>query len=96
MPTPPLLRSAFAGAITAAVAWTAPAFAEGSSGTTRDSVTGWHCLTPFCDTLLVPGTGCLCQKQNPGETRLSRLRFTCIPPSGSQQGCPLPRGIGGG
>lgn len=75
---------------------TGPASAQnGFAGTTRDPVTGWHCVTPFCDTLLMPGTRCLCQKNNPNETRLARLRFTCIPPTGSGQGCPLPRGFGG-
>lgn len=71
-----------------------PALAE-SGGETRDMVTGWRCISHGCDTLIMPGTRCLCQKINPGETRLSRLRLTCIPPSGSPYGCPLPKGVAG-
>jgi hypothetical protein len=90
------LRRVLVAAAALACLSTGPASAQnGFAGTTRDPVTGWHCVTPFCDTLIMPGTRCLCQKHNPNETRLARLRFTCIPPTGSQQGCPLPRGVGG-
>lgn len=71
-----------------------PALAE-SGGETRDMVTGWRCVSHSCDTLLMPGTRCLCQKINTAETRLSRLRLTCVPPTGSPYRCPLPKGIGG-
>jgi hypothetical protein len=46
-------------------------------GDVTDSVSGYPCITPFCDTVRIPGTDCLCQKQNPNEQRLERLRFTC-------------------
>lgn len=92
------MRIAGPAAIAAFASLAAAGTASGQGGfvgTTRDPVTGWHCVTPFCDTLLMPGTRCLCQKQNPGETVLSRLKLICIPPRAGQA-CPLPRGFGGG
>ena len=69
----------------AAVALIALASAAPAVGQTGDSyvgeqvdpVSGYPCVTPFCDTVRLPGTDCLCQKQNPNEQRLQNLRFTC-------------------
>ncbi len=67
------------------------AFAQSSShGPTSDSVTGWRCINPFCDTIVQPKTQCLCQKNNPNETVASRLSLTCVPPRAGQS-CPAPR-----
>jgi len=43
----------------------------------RDDVTGYLCVTPGCDVLRLPGNECLCTKDNPAETRLSRLKLSC-------------------
>ena len=67
------------------------AIAQSSShGPTSDSVTGWRCINPFCDTIVQPRTQCLCQKNNPNETVASKLSLTCIPPRAGQS-CPVPR-----
>lgn len=50
-----------------------------------DPVSGYPCVTPFCDTVRLPGTDCLCQKQNPNEQRLQNLRFTCTDMTTRQQ-----------
>lgn len=42
-----------------------------------DMVTGFRCVTPACDTLRMPDTDCICQKQNAGERDLSRLKLVC-------------------
>lgn len=69
---------------------------NGFVGDVNDPVTGWRCVTPFCDTLLMPKTQCLCQKLNPTERTLSKLKLKCVPPRrDSPQACTLPRGFGG-
>lgn len=58
----------------------APAFAqEGASyaGESVDPVTGYRCLTPFCDAVALPDSDCVCQKVNPNETRRDRLELAC-------------------
>ncbi|MEX0408929.1 hypothetical protein ABGN05_25140 [Aquibium sp. LZ166] len=67
------------------------AFAQsGGHGSNTDSVTGWRCINPFCDTIVQPKTRCLCQKNNPNETVASKLSLTCVPPRAGQT-CPAPR-----
>ena len=57
-------------------------------GDTKDPVTGYPCATRFCDTIRLPNTDCLCQKENPTETRLQNLRLTSIDMTTRQQ-CPV-------
>ena len=55
-----------------------------------DPVTGYICVTPFCDLLRLPQSNCLCQKENPGERRLTRLRLTCSTrEAGAWVACPV-------
>ena len=54
-------------------------------GDTKDPVTGYPCATRFCDTIRLPNTDCLCQKEHPNETRLQNLRLTCIDMTTRQQ-----------
>lgn len=96
----PLSRSvvrATIAALAALIINTAPASAQsGFVGNVNDPVTGWRCVTPFCDTIRMPRTDCLCQKLNPTEKSLSRLRLKCVPPRRDpQNACALPRGFGG-
>lgn len=57
-----------------------PAHAQGGGhGPNVDDVTGWRCITPFCDVIIQPVTRCLCRKDNPNETVASRVRLTCLP-----------------
>lgn len=87
-----------AAAAFAAVMFNAtPVWAQSSFvGDVNDPVTGWHCVTPFCDTIRMPRTDCMCQKLNPTEKSLSRLRLKCVPPRRDpQNACTLPRGFGG-
>ena len=56
----------------------------------RDMVTNYLCVTPACDVLRLPGANCICTKDNPGETRLSRLKLTCLAKEGGQWvACPV-------
>ena len=43
----------------------------------RDDVTGYLCVTPGCDVVRLPQTKCLCQKENPAERDLRKLKLTC-------------------
>ena len=58
-----------------------PAYA----GDAYDPVTGYRCVTPFCDTVVLPNTGCLCRKLNPDETRRDKVRYSCIDMKTRQQ-----------
>lgn len=61
-----------------------------SNATERDHVTGFLCTTPSCDTLRLPGTRCICKKENPMEENLSRLRLTCYTSVGLRwEACPV-------
>lgn len=61
----------------------------------RDEVTGWLCVTPGCDVLRPPGNRCICTKDNPWETKLSRLRLTCSKrENGAWVACPTEPGNG--
>ena len=58
----------------------APASAQDGpayAGESVDPVTGYRCVTPFCDTIVLPDSNCLCQKLNPNETRRSDLELKC-------------------
>ena len=67
-----------AALLLAAFSTAAAAQAEANyAGESVDPVTGYQCVTPFCDTVVLPGTDCLCQKANPNETRREDVRFTC-------------------
>ncbi len=59
-------------------------------GNERDPVTGYLCLTPACDVLRLPQSNCICQKENPSENNLQRLRLTCSTTvNGTWQACPV-------
>lgn len=53
---------------------TSPSVAAGNK---RDEVTGYLCVTSSCDALRLPGNSCICTKDNPWETKLSKLKLTC-------------------
>jgi hypothetical protein len=56
----------------------------------RDAVTGYLCVTPACDVVRLPEANCICQKLNPGELTLSRLRLECYTRSGGAWvACPV-------
>lgn len=62
-----------------ATPFVAPFATAQGHGPTVDDVTGWRCISPFCDVVIQPVTRCLCRKDNPGETVATRLRLTCLP-----------------
>lgn len=45
--------------------------------THRDFVTGYLCADPACSALYLPRSKCICQKLNPGETELRKLKLRC-------------------
>lgn len=56
----------------------------------RDSVTGYLCVDPGCATLRLPRSKCLCQKQNPWEQDVRKLRLKCSVVSfGAVSPCPV-------
>ena len=57
----------------------AQVFPDGRGGPaySHDLVTGYQCVDNTCTVLRLPGTNCICTKQNPGEQNLSRLRLSC-------------------
>jgi len=74
---------AFAGLLAAAGALMASAPAQAferfpNSGGGRDTVSGYLCVGTDCDTLRLPGTDCLCTKDNPAEMDFRKLRLTCV------------------
>ena len=76
-------RLAFAGLLAAAGAVTTIAHADArdrfpNSGGGRDMVSGYLCVGNDCDTLRLPGTDCLCTKDNPAEMDFRKLRLTCV------------------
>jgi len=68
-----------AGAAFAAIAFALPGTAQEANyaGESVDPVTGYLCVTPFCDTVVLPDSDCLCQKLNPNETRRADLQLAC-------------------
>ncbi len=56
----------------------------------RDDVTGYLCTDPSCTTLRLPHSKCLCQKQNPWERNVRKLRLKCVVVSfGKVSECPV-------
>ncbi len=56
----------------------------------RDDVTGYLCTDPGCMTLRLPKSKCLCQKQNPWERNVRKLRLKCSVVSfGNVSACPV-------
>lgn len=56
----------------------------------RDDVTGYLCVDPGCTTLRLPDTKCLCQKLNPAERNVRKLRLKCsIVKIGPDDVCPV-------
>jgi hypothetical protein len=89
-------RAAGFAIVTGLVLTTAPSLADSRFPSGRggpdyiDPVTGYVCMTPFCDVLRLPGANCICQKENPGERQLSRLRLTCTTrEAGAWVACPV-------
>lgn len=63
----------------------------------RDQVTGYLCVTPYCDVVRLPDANCICTKDNPAELQLSRLRLTCSTKEGGQWvACPIKPRYGNG
>lgn len=55
-----------------------------------DPVSGYPCISNNCDLLRLPGANCICQKQNPGEQDLSKLRLKCSTREGGRWvACPV-------
>ena len=88
-------RLAFAGLLAAAGAMMVAAPAAASerypnSGGGRDMVSGYLCVGNDCDTLRLPGTDCLCTKDNPAEMDFRKLRLTCVTKQNRQWvACPI-------
>ncbi len=56
----------------------------------RDDVTGYLCFDPGCQTLRLPKSKCLCQKQNPWERDVRKLQLKCSEISfGKVSQCPV-------
>lgn len=56
----------------------------------RDHVTNLLCVTAGCDVLRLPGTQCICRKENPAEQNLSRLKLSCFQSVGLRwEACPV-------
>lgn len=83
-----LAAFALAFSVTGAAAGQFPG--SGGPAYHRDLVSGYPCVTNFCDVLRLPGTRCICTKQNPGEQNLSRLRLACYTrEAGNWVACPV-------
>jgi hypothetical protein len=55
-----------------------------------DPVTGYHCVTNSCDVVRLPDAYCICEKVNPGEQVLSRLKLACYTKeAGHWTSCPV-------
>lgn len=93
MPATIIRVVAIAGLFAACAAGAARAQDAGGAayaGDAYDPVSGYRCVTPFCDTVALPGTSCLCQKLNPNETRRENVRYACTDMKSRQQ-CDAPR-----
>lgn len=77
--------AALAGA-TLVLPASADMFPDGRGGPaySHDLVTGYQCVDNGCTVLRLPGTDCICTKQNPSEQNLSRLRLICRTREGGQ------------
>lgn len=86
-----MMRSTLLPVLAAAlVALSAPAAPASESyvGEQVDPVSGYPCVTPFCDVVRIPGTDCLCTKSNPSEQRRARLELVCTDMR-TRQSCPI-------
>jgi hypothetical protein len=86
---------AVAGALAAVLCLSAlPAKAQDwSMGSTpdRDHLTGLLCFDTYCGFVRLPNTDCVCQKMNPGTTRISEVVLKCSTKEGGQWvACPVP------
>jgi hypothetical protein len=80
-----MFRSVLMSAAILALALPAAAQDSGSGcGNSTDRVSGYRCVEESCITVRIPDTNCICQKQNPGETRLSQLRLKCTTKEGGE------------
>lgn len=56
----------------------------------HDPVTGYLCTTTNCNVVRIPNAYCICEKINPGEQRLSRLKLACYTKTaGHWVSCPV-------
>jgi hypothetical protein len=56
----------------------------------RDTVTGYLCASVNCNVVRLPNANCICEKVNPGEQRLSRLKLACYTKTGGHWvSCPV-------
>ena len=89
------LRAVALGAVLAigslpASAQVFPSPSERGPSNHLDPVTGYLCVTPGCDVVRLPNANCICQKENPGEQNLQRLRLTCSTrENGAWVACPV-------
>jgi len=87
----------FAGLAVLALAAPAAAGNWPSSGpNSRDFVTGYLCGDAACTVLYLPKSKCICQKLNPSETTLRKLKLRCsLVQFGKVSACPVrsPYGI---
>lgn len=79
-----------AGAFILAPAAVSAQQGDSFTGDHFDPVTGYPCINQFCDVVRLPGTDCLCAKQNPSETVLARVRLDCRASGNQTQACTLP------
>ncbi len=81
------MRTAALAAIAGFAALAGSAFAQDANyaGESVDPVSGYRCVTPFCETVALPDTSCLCQKVNPNETRRAELQYVCTDMNTRQQ-----------
>lgn len=63
----------------------------------RDFVTGYLCADQFCGYVRLPDSNCICQKLNPGEMSLSKVRLQCsTKENGQWVACPVAPRYGNG
>lgn len=91
--------TATALALAAGLAFASPASAQHfptpGNMNERDHVTGYLCVTAGCDVLRHPTANCICQKENPAEQNLARLKLTCSArENGQWVACPVPQRYG--
>ncbi|TAN10551.1 MAG: hypothetical protein EPN45_06385 [Rhizobiaceae bacterium] len=56
----------------------------------HDPVTGYLCASTNCNVVRMPNANCICEKVNPGEQRLTRLKLACYAKTGGHWvSCPV-------
>lgn len=86
------LRAVAAAAGLALMGWSGAAVAQDfpTPPTPIDRVTGLWCFDTYCGYVRLPQSNCICQKLNPGEMRLSRVKLECVTKEGGQWvACPV-------